>query len=151
MSLCYFRQIRSAFHPDTESSAIGNKCHQLRFLIQKINRAAIKTCYIGPKLALDESGHQALICCSCGCISRKNVGNIDVDDKAKHLSSTMKDVVNVCIASGIANDPIGTCQKNRKGFPGKNECLIIRHGADIGDFKRLYNRCFCMVTTRWKG
>eukprot|EP00957_Ditylum_brightwellii_P155351 11825669-Ditylum_brightwellii.AAC.1 len=38
MSLAHFRQIRSAFHPEARTSAVGNKCHQLRYLIQKTIR-----------------------------------------------------------------------------------------------------------------
>eukprot|EP00957_Ditylum_brightwellii_P064836 4918788-Ditylum_brightwellii.AAC.1 len=72
---------------------------------------------------------------------------MDVDEKAKYLPTTVKAVVSACTASGIANDPRGTCWKNRKGFPGNNECLNMLHGANRGDFKRLYNWCFHMVST----
>eukprot|EP00957_Ditylum_brightwellii_P112093 8546947-Ditylum_brightwellii.AAC.1 len=91
----------------------------------------------------------------------------------------MKAVVNASIASGIANDPkcicilytdsryacpelfaglqeglnllaAGTCWKSMKGFPGKDEHVIVPHGAERGDTKRLHYRCFNTVAMRWK-
>eukprot|EP00957_Ditylum_brightwellii_P072767 5530569-Ditylum_brightwellii.AAC.1 len=69
MTLGCFRQIRSAFHPETGSSAIGDKCHQLKYLIRMINMAAKRTFYIGPKLAFDEEGvaTQSCFCCVQQC------------------------------------------------------------------------------------
>eukprot|EP00957_Ditylum_brightwellii_P132518 10106073-Ditylum_brightwellii.AAC.1 len=90
MSLGSFRQIRSAFHPETGLSAIGDKCHQLRFLAWKINMAAKKTYYIGPKLAFDEGGVATQS--SFFCVRQHNkdspIRNIDVDEKPKHLPTT---------------------------------------------------------------
>eukprot|EP00957_Ditylum_brightwellii_P012990 981617-Ditylum_brightwellii.AAC.1 len=56
MSLGRFRQIKSAYHPETGTSAVGDKCHQPRYLIQKINKAAKETFHFGPCMAFDEGG-----------------------------------------------------------------------------------------------
>eukprot|EP00957_Ditylum_brightwellii_P138051 10524783-Ditylum_brightwellii.AAC.1 len=112
--------------------------------------AAKRTFHIGPKLAFDEGDSKHYVVAHIDVYQGKNSGNIDVDEKAKYLPTTMKVVVNACIASGIANDPRGTCQKNRKGFLGNDEHLNMPGGAERGDFKRLYNRCSHMASTRWK-
>eukprot|EP00957_Ditylum_brightwellii_P105220 8020583-Ditylum_brightwellii.AAC.1 len=135
MTLVCFRQIRSTFHPETELSAKGDKCHQLRYLIWKINMAAKRTFHIGPKLEFDEGGVATQSCFYCikqynkdkpnkFCINffaladskhyfvahidvyqGINAGNIDVDEKAKYLPTTMKTIVNACIVFRKANDP----------------------------------------------
>eukprot|EP00957_Ditylum_brightwellii_P071385 5427160-Ditylum_brightwellii.AAC.1 len=109
MSLGCFRQIRSAFHPETGSTAIGDKCHHLRFLIQNINMTAKKTFHIGPKLAFDEGDSKHYFVTHINVYQGGKAGNIDVDEKAKYLPTTMKATVNACIASGISNHPGGAC------------------------------------------
>eukprot|EP00957_Ditylum_brightwellii_P030495 2309413-Ditylum_brightwellii.AAC.1 len=44
----------------------------------------------------------------------------------------------------------GTCRKNRKGFPGDVSRLVVPSQSQWGTFKRLYNRLFYLVATRWK-
>ena len=44
----------------------------------------------------------------------------------------------------------GTCQKNRIGFPGKDDHLTLLRGCEMGTFKRLYNFRFHLVAARWK-
>eukprot|EP00957_Ditylum_brightwellii_P145731 11097090-Ditylum_brightwellii.AAC.1 len=43
------------------------------------------------------------------------------------------------------------CTKNRKGFPGDDSRLVVASQSQQGTFKRLYNRQFHLVATRWKG
>ena len=137
MSLGRFRQIRSAFHPEAGISSVGDKCHQLRFLIRSINSAAARTFDLGPRAAFDEGGiaTRSRFCCvrqynkdkpakfridffvladseyyfvrHIDVYQGKNAGNIDVAEQAKNLPTTMKAVVNAVIASGMANDPDG--------------------------------------------
>eukprot|EP00957_Ditylum_brightwellii_P089866 6843860-Ditylum_brightwellii.AAC.1 len=88
----------------------------------------------------------------------------------------MKAVVNTCTSSRIANDSrgaqalymdnkftcpelfailqenlkllaVGTCWKNRKGFPDKGELHILPCGDERDNFKRLYNGHFQIVAT----
>eukprot|EP00957_Ditylum_brightwellii_P059816 4541235-Ditylum_brightwellii.AAC.1 len=68
MSLRRFRQIESAFYPETETSAVGDKCHQLIYLIQKINKAAKQTFHFGSHMAFDEGG---VATCSHFCCVRQ--------------------------------------------------------------------------------
>jgi len=56
MTLSRFKQIRAAFHPEVGMSDIGDKCHQLRFAIDKMNLAARRTFLPGPDLSFDEGG-----------------------------------------------------------------------------------------------
>ena len=56
MSLVRFKQIRSAFHPETGTSLCGDKCHQLRYIIRMFNDVAKKTFIMGPDVAFDEGG-----------------------------------------------------------------------------------------------
>ena len=55
-SLHRFKQIRAAYHPEVGSSAIGDKCHQLRFAINQLNYASRATFVPGPNLSFDEGG-----------------------------------------------------------------------------------------------
>ena len=54
MPLKRFCQIRSAFHPEFGVSSVGNKCHQLRYLIRNINHAAARTYNVGKNVTFDE-------------------------------------------------------------------------------------------------
>ena len=56
MTLVRFKQIRSAFHPETGTSLCGDKCHQLRYIIRMFNDVAKKTFHLGPDVAFDEGG-----------------------------------------------------------------------------------------------
>ena len=44
----------------------------------------------------------------------------------------------------------GKCWNNRKGFPGKDDNITLPRGCERGTSKRLYNRGFHIVATRWK-
>ena len=54
MTLARFRQIRSAFHPEAGESDVGDKCHQLRYLIRSVDDASSKTLDLLPTSAFDE-------------------------------------------------------------------------------------------------
>ena len=56
ISLVRFRQIRSAFHPETGNSLCSDKCYQLRYIIHMFNDTAKKTFCLGPHTAFDEGG-----------------------------------------------------------------------------------------------
>ena len=46
MSLSHFRHIRSAYNSEFGESSVGDKCHQLIFLIRCINQTAAGNFYI---------------------------------------------------------------------------------------------------------
>ncbi len=51
-----FAQIRAAFHPESAENKLDDKCHQIRYGLQKLNFAA-KHCFIaGKELSFDEGG-----------------------------------------------------------------------------------------------
>ena len=52
-----FKQIRAAFRPENDRSTIGDKCHQLRYIINRFNLAIRKTFIPGYALSFDEGGH----------------------------------------------------------------------------------------------
>jgi hypothetical protein len=56
MSLYRFKQIRAAFHPDIGYSKHGDKCHQLRHLLNTLNEASYKTFIPGIYMSFDEGG-----------------------------------------------------------------------------------------------
>ena len=56
MNLARFRQIISAFHLEDGKPAVGNKCHQLRYLIRSVNDSASKTFDLGPTSDFYEGG-----------------------------------------------------------------------------------------------
>ena len=139
MRLARFRQIRGAFHPELkEAGRGGDKCFQLRKLIQAVNAASKRSFRIPQDLAFDEGG--------IGCRSRycpvrqynkdkpakfrvdffilasstsyailhmdvyqgKNATNSYIREEAKQLPTTMKAVVNACYALEL--------NKERRGF-----------------------------------
>ena len=65
MSLSNFRQILSAYHPGFRESAVGGKCHQLRFLIGCINSDFARTFYLDPNASSDEwvIANRSQFCC----------------------------------------------------------------------------------------
>ncbi len=56
MTLRRFKQIRAAFHPETGTSTIGDKCHQIRHALNTLNTASLKTFTPGINLSFDEGG-----------------------------------------------------------------------------------------------
>ena len=56
MTLVRFKQIRSAFHPESGRSNNNDKCHQLRYFIRLFNFMARDVFYLGPNAAFDEGG-----------------------------------------------------------------------------------------------
>ncbi len=56
--------IRAEFHPESTDNKLDNKCHQIRYGIQKQNSAA-KHCFIaGKELSFDEGGFPSKSCYS---------------------------------------------------------------------------------------
>ena len=49
--LSCFRQIRSEYHPEFGESVVGDKYHQMIFLIRCINRSSVRTFDVGPNSA----------------------------------------------------------------------------------------------------
>ena len=56
MTLRRFKQIRSAFHPEPGFALDGDKCHQLRYVINKFNETAMHTFIPGIDMTFDEGG-----------------------------------------------------------------------------------------------
>jgi Transposase IS4 len=57
MTLLRYKQIRAAFHPEDRAAGNGgDKCYQLRHVINTMNQAAINTKFMGPDLTFDEGG-----------------------------------------------------------------------------------------------
>ena len=138
MRLARFRQIRGAFHFENKGAARGgDKCYQLRKLIQAVNAASKRSFRIPQDLAFDEGG--------IGCRSRycpvrqynkdkpqkfrvdffilassrsyailhldvyqgKNATNSYIREEAKKLPTTMKAVVNACYALELHKETNG--------------------------------------------
>ena len=64
MSISHFRHIYSAYHRYFGDSAVGDKFHQLRFILRCINQSAARAFYFGPNVDFDEgiSTHSHLFC-----------------------------------------------------------------------------------------
>ena len=58
MSLAWFKQIRSAYHPESRENVIqyGDKCYQIRYTIRQFNDRAGDIFDLGPNAAFDEEG-----------------------------------------------------------------------------------------------
>jgi Transposase IS4 len=57
MTLPRYKQIRAAFHPEDRTAGLGgDKCYQLRHVINTMNQAAANTKYMGSDLTFDEGG-----------------------------------------------------------------------------------------------
>jgi Transposase IS4 len=57
MSLIRYKQIRAAFHPEDRVAGIaGDKCYQLRHVINTMNQAAMNTKFMASDLTFDEGG-----------------------------------------------------------------------------------------------
>ena len=133
MTLLRFKQIRSAFHPEAESSLCNDKCHQLRYFIRLFNSKAKEVFNLGGNVSFDEGGGAMR---SRYCPVRmynkdkpdkfrvdffiiadsdyyfiyhldvyqgKNKANIDIDNTLVDLPTTQKAVANAIVKSGIAN------------------------------------------------
>ena len=137
MIISHFRQIRSAYHPEFGESMVGDKCHQLRFLIRCIIRAAERNFGLGQNSGFDEwdiatcsrfwcvrkynkdkpeksiiyffvlTGRKYYFVWKIGIYLWKNAGKIDIYHRAKQLTTTMKAVINDFLDSNIANDNYG--------------------------------------------
>ena len=51
-----FKQIRSAFHPQSGPSSNNDKCYQLRYFIRSFNEKCRQIFNFGDKCAFDEGG-----------------------------------------------------------------------------------------------
>ena len=138
MPLIRFKQIRSAFHPETGESECGDKCHQLRYFIRMYNYMAKEVFHLGPNVSFDEGG---VAMRSRYCPVRqynkdkpekfrvdffimadaayhfiyhldvyqgKNKANIDIDSTLRKLPTTQKAVANAIVKTKIANDKDGS-------------------------------------------
>ena len=57
MTLVWFNQIRSSFHPKEGTSELtGDKCHQLRFFIRIFNQRTCQVFQLRPNASFDEGG-----------------------------------------------------------------------------------------------
>jgi hypothetical protein len=57
MSIVRFKQIRSVFRPESGRTIVGDKCHQLRWYINKLYATARNAFIPGYKLSFNEGGH----------------------------------------------------------------------------------------------
>ncbi len=51
-----FAQIRAAFHPESTNNKLDDKCHQIRYSMQKLNGAEKRCFILGKDLSIDEGG-----------------------------------------------------------------------------------------------
>ncbi len=51
-----FVQIRVAFHPESTKNKLDDKCHQIRYALQKLNSASARCFIPGKELSFDEGG-----------------------------------------------------------------------------------------------
>ena len=137
MTLVRFKQIRSAFRPESENMDRGDKCYQLRWFIRKFNLMARKTFVLGPTASFDEGGipMRSRFCpvrqynkdkpakyrvdffiladashyfiYHLDVYQGKNLANIDIDPLVRHLPTTQKAVANAILKSQINNDKDG--------------------------------------------
>ena len=56
MPLIRFKQIRSAFHPETRESECYDKCHQLQYFTRIYNYMAKEVFHLGPNVLFDKGG-----------------------------------------------------------------------------------------------
>ena len=133
MTLVRFKQIRSAFHPESENSRCNDKCHQLRYFIRLFNSKAKEVFDLGPNISFDEGGvamrsrycpvrmynkdkpdkfrvdfflladSRYYFIYHLDVYQGKNKANIDIDSVVMHLPTTQKAVANAIVKSGIAN------------------------------------------------
>ena len=132
-----FKQIRSAFRPELGRTEVGDKCHQLRFIINKFNEAIKKSLVPGFVLSFDEGGHatRSRFCpcrqynkdkpnkyrvdffvlsdahqyfiCHIDVYQGRNGANIGIHPDVQHMPTTQKAVANAIICSDVKNDPCG--------------------------------------------
>ena len=137
MSLVRFKQIRSAFHPESDKSLCNDKCHQLRYFIRLFNMKAKEVFALGANISFDEGGiamrsrlcpirmynkdkpekfrvdlfiladSQQYFIYHLDVYQGKNKSNIDIDQSISKLPTTQKAVANAIVKSGIANDTDG--------------------------------------------
>ena len=75
MSLYCFRHIRYAYNTEFGESEVGDKCHQLIFLIRCINQDPARTFYLFPNSDFDEGviSARSRLC----CVQKYNKDKID--------------------------------------------------------------------------
>ena len=135
MSLAWFKQIRTAFPPESSRSRVGDKCHQLRYAINKLNYGTYHTFCPGFNLSFDEGGiamrsrfcliqqfnkdKPAKFCVEFFILAdvpkyfvyhidvyqEKIDANVRIPRELWNLQTKQKLVMNSVIQSGIANDP----------------------------------------------
>eukprot|EP00957_Ditylum_brightwellii_P061333 4655330-Ditylum_brightwellii.AAC.1 len=127
----------SVFNPEFGASSVGNKCHQLYYIIESLNCAASRTFELCPNTTFNEGGvePQSQFCCVCQykkdkpdklCIDffvladgnyysiqhtdvyqGRNASNIDIHPQVPNLPTTLKATVNACYQSQMENNPNG--------------------------------------------
>ena len=137
MSKWRFKQIRSVLRPEIGYSSVGDKCHQLCWVINHFNRKSRKSFIPGFKMSFDEGGHATRSrFCPCRQYNKdkpnkfrvdffilcdahqyfishidvyqgKNGANIGIHPDCIHMPTTQKAVANAILCSGISNDPNG--------------------------------------------
>ena len=132
-----FKQICAAFRPEVNSTNIGDKCHQLRHVINKFNQSARKTFVPGYALSFDKGGHacRSRYCpvrqynkdkpakyrvdffilsdaieyfiCHVDVYQGRNGANVGIHETVKTMPTTQKALANALIAAKVTNDPRG--------------------------------------------
>ena len=138
MSLSRFKQIRAAFHPENKIAGNGgDKCYQLRYALNCLNHASLRTFAPGCYLTFDEGG---VACRSRMCPVRqynkdkpdkyrvdffvladaktyailhmdvyqgRNADNTFIDDRAAELPTTQKAVLNAIYQCKLETETSG--------------------------------------------
>ena len=137
MSHQRFRQIRAAFRPSNAKTDIDDKCHQLRYILNKFNQSSRATFIPGYALSFDEGGHASrsrycpvrqynknkpdkyrvdffILCdarlyfiCHIDVYQGKNSKNIGIDSSVMHMPTTQKAMANALLKAQVCNDPAG--------------------------------------------
>ena len=132
-----FKQIRAAFRPEIGSDRVGDKCHQIRYVLNKFNFHANKTFTPGFRMSFDEGGHPCrsrycpvrqynkdkpnkfrvdffILCDSkkyfishLDVYQGKNGTDIHEVEQVRGMASTQKAVANAIITANLSNDPCG--------------------------------------------
>jgi hypothetical protein len=138
MNFQRFLQIRQAFHPEQKHAGVGgDKCYQIRFALNHLNKVSRETFHAGPSLTFDEGGIPTrsrfcpvrmynkdkpdkfridffILACAidypilhADVYQGKCDTNVGVSDEIGELPTMQKAVVHAIVETGIANDPDG--------------------------------------------
>ncbi len=171
ISYSRFVQICAAFHPESGTSQEGDKYHQLRYDINRLNKAAKHTFTSGKEMSFNEGGipsksnydpirqcHNStpdkyriglfiLANASSGhnsLITLMSIRKKGMAEDLWNLPMTQKAVMNAIVSTGLFTDQNGFCELNMDNCYSAPELFVI--------LKTKYKILACgTVRTNWRG